>query len=106
MRLNGPLRKEIRGAVARQTYTFSFHAFERAEERGILAAEVEAALLAEDAEIIEDYPEDPRGPSCLILGRTAERRPLHIQVSYPPVVIVVTIYEPDPSMWIDYRKRR
>jgi hypothetical protein len=36
-----------------------------------------------DAEVIEDYPEDKYGPSCLIFGKTREGRPLHIQCSYP-----------------------
>lgn len=34
--------------------------------------------------IIEDYPDDKYGPSCLILGFTLAGRPLHSQCSYPP----------------------
>jgi hypothetical protein len=30
-------------------------------------------------EIIEDYPTDKYGPSCLVFGVTLARRPLHIQ---------------------------
>jgi hypothetical protein len=96
----------VRDAVVQQTYVSSFHAVEKAEERGLVAAEIEEALLAEDCEIIEDYLEDHRGPSCLILGWTRTRRPLHVQVSYPPEVTIVTVYEPDPAKWIDNRKRR
>ena len=36
-----------------------------------------------NGEIIEDYPDDYYGPSCLISGTTANDRPLHIQCSYP-----------------------
>ena len=36
-----------------------------------------------DAEVIEDYPEDKYGPSCLILGKTREGRALHIQCNTP-----------------------
>ena len=59
-------------------------------------------------EVIEDYPNDKYGPSCLVLGFTSERRPLHVQCSYPsrPLVKIITLYEPDPRLWIDYRKRR
>ena len=48
--------------------------------------------------IIEDYPDDKYGPSCLIFVMTAERRPIHIQCSYPsrPIVKIITLYEPDP----------
>jgi len=58
--------------------------------------------------IIEDYPGDKYGPSCLILGLTKAERPLHVQCSYPTRVIlkVITLYEPDESLWIDFRERR
>jgi hypothetical protein len=61
-----------------------------------------------DAEVIEDYPDDKYGPSCLIFGRTREGRPLHIQCSYPsrPLINIITLYEPDPDLWIDFRMRR
>ena len=60
------------------------------------------------SEVIEDYPDDKYGPTCLILGFTASKRPLHIQCSYPsrPLIKIVTLYEPDPSRWIEFRMRR
>jgi hypothetical protein len=44
----------------------------------------------------------------LILGFTKAGRPLHIQCSYPSrtLVKIITLYEPDPANWIDFRKRR
>ncbi|WP_231967983.1 DUF4258 domain-containing protein [Thermanaeromonas toyohensis] len=27
---------------------------------------------------MEEYPEDPRGASCLVLGRTPDGKPLHV----------------------------
>ena len=44
------------------------------------------------AEVIEEYPADKYSPSCLLLGFTAETRPLHIQVSDPsrPIIKVIT----------------
>ena len=61
-----------------------------------------------NAEVIEDYPEDKYGPSCLILERTRANRPLHIQCSHPsrPVIKIITLYEPDTRLWIDFRTRR
>jgi hypothetical protein len=60
------------------------------------------------AVVIEDYPGDKYGPSCLLLGFTATSRPLHIQCSYPsrPLVKIITLYEPDPNQWIDLRTRK
>jgi Domain of unknown function (DUF4258) len=58
--------------------------------------------------VIEDYPGDKYGPSCLLLGLTLTGRPLHIQCSDPsrPVVKIITLYEPDPDQWIDQRTRK
>jgi hypothetical protein len=60
------------------------------------------------AEIIEDYPDDKYGPSCLILGFTRGGRPLHIQCSYPsrPLLKIITLYEPDPDLWDGFRRRK
>ena len=62
----------------------------------------------ERSEIIEDYPHDKYGPSCLVLGFTLSQRPLHIHCSYPmrPIIKIITLYEPEPSRWIDFKVRR
>ncbi len=59
------------------------------------------------AEIIEDYPDDKYGPSCLGLGFTSLQRPLHIQCSYPsrPCIKIITLYEPDSNRWINFKER-
>ena len=61
-----------------------------------------------NGEIIEDYPEDKYGSSCLVLGFTKDERPLHIQCSYPsrPLLKIITNYEPDSDLWIDFRVRK
>jgi len=62
----------------------------------------------QELKIIEDYPYDKYGPSCLILGFTAQNRPLHIQCSYPssPVLKIITLYEPESEKWINFEERR
>lgn len=100
------LLEAIRAEVKRGTYRFTLHAGERMIERHIAVGEVREALLSEGAEIIENYPDDPRGSSCLVLSMTANGRPLHVQCSYPPNVAVITAYEPEPSEWLDGRTRR
>ena len=59
-------------------------------------------------EIVEDYPDDKYGPSCLIFGYTQAGKPLHIQCSYPSrtLVKIITIYEPDADRWIDFKVRK
>jgi len=98
--------EDIRRQLAEGEFEFSRHAFRRAVERNISEQEIREA--GTQAEIIEDYPEDKYSPSTLLLGFTAAGRPLHFQVSFAEtdLTMIITIYEPDPSEWLDYRTRR
>jgi len=98
---------EIRVTFGKRLYEFSKHAVDQSIIRDISVAELEEAI-AGRSEVIEDYPEDKYGPSCLILGYTKAGRPLHVQCSYPsrPLIKIITLYEPDPDLWIDFRVRR
>lgn len=67
--------------------------------------EVEKVILI--AEVIENYPEDIRGHSCLLLGRGIEGRPVHV-VCAPKdeYLAIITAYLPEPSLWsTDFRER-
>lgn len=73
--------------------------------RMISSSDVRRVL--EKGEIIEDYPEDQRGHSCLMLGKATDGRPLHV-VCAPKdeYVAVITAYVPDSDQWSeDYRRR-
>jgi Domain of unknown function (DUF4258) len=98
--------EDIRRQLAEGEFEFSRHAFRRAVERNISEQEIREA--GTQAEIIEDYPEDKYSPSALLLGFAAAGRPLHFQVSFAETDLtkIITIYEPDPSEWLDYRTRR
>jgi len=100
------LLEEIQVRVKERNYRFTLHAGDRMIERHISVREVEEAILSSYAEVIEDYPEDLRSPSCLVLGITRDRRPLHIQCTYSPNVAVITAYEPKGEEWIDWRVRK
>ena len=97
---------DVRKQLAAGEFEFSRHAFRRAVERNISEQEIREA--GTQAEIIEDYPEDKYSPSTLLLGFTAAGRPLHFQVSFAETDLtkIITMYEPNPSEWLDYRKRR
>lgn len=89
---------------------FSSHAKEEMlyEEFGeISEGEIKEAIA--DCEIIERYPEDKPYPSFLVFGQTKEKRPLHIvcaPVEDDKVLVIITVYEPDSALWIDYRRRK
>jgi len=87
-------------------FEFSQHATDQSIIRHISVQEVREAI--EDSEVIEDYPDDKYGPSCLIFGFTQLNRPLHIQCSYPSrfLVKIITLYEPAPLRWMDFKTRR
>jgi len=99
--------EEIRSKILRRQYEFSKHAVDQSIIRDISVAEVEEAISGR-CEIIEDYPDDKYGPSCLILGFTKAGRPFHLQCSYPsrPLIKIITIYEPDPDLWVNFRVRK
>jgi hypothetical protein len=100
------LLKEIRRKIDANEFEFTRHAVDQTITRRISVREVREVF--SNGEVIEDYPEDKYGPSCLIYGTTANGRRLHIHCSYPsrPLIKVITLYEPDPARWADFRIRR
>jgi len=96
--------RPIQDNVRKGEYYWRQHAVERSIEREVAEGEVAEVVLS--GEIIEEYPEDKYGPSCLIFDRTRSGRPIHVQCSLPPAVWIITLYEPNPEEWIDFRKRK
>jgi len=96
----------IRTKIAVDEFEFSKHAVDQAIIRRISVTEIREAISR--GEIIEDYPEDKYGPSCLIYGKTAGGRAVHVQCSYPSRerMKIITVYEPVPERWIDFNVRR
>jgi len=72
-------------------HRFTLHAVERCIERDISPVEIEEVILS--GEIIEDYPHDKYGPTCLVYGATKKGRILHVLCSLEPVWII-TAYDP------------
>ena len=98
--------EEIRQQLQTGKFEFTRHAFKRAIERNISEQFIREA--GANALIIEDYPADKYSPSCLLLGFTQDKCPLHIQVSRmeSDKIRIITLYEPDEQEWINYRVRR
>ena len=96
---------EIREKILDDQFELSRHAVDQSIARQIGMQELREA--AARGEIIEDYPDDEYGPSCLIFGTTSAERPLHVQCSYPSrtPIRIITLYEPAPERWIDFRRR-
>lgn len=98
----------IHRLIGEGRYEFSKHAEREREADMIPTVELEAAL--KHCEIIEDYPDDPRGPSCLVLGFSGER-PVHAVCCIkqdPEELFLITVYDPSrrPEHWMNHYRRR
>jgi hypothetical protein len=98
--------EHIREQVRANNYSFSLHAEREREDEHILVQELEQSIAS--GELLEDYPTDPRGHSCLILGLTRTGRALHSVWGLLPDgrVRVITVYLPLSPKWVDARTRR
>jgi hypothetical protein len=86
---------------------FSGHAIQRMFERSIDQRSIREVLAG--GEMIEEYPDDTPFPSRLVLGK-AGGRPLHVVAGVDDQTntwYIVTVYEPDISLWEPgFRERR
>ena len=81
------------------------HAMERCRERAIITKDILNAVMT--GEIIENYPESFPYPSCLICGKSAEGRIIHICMSDEGNSSkVITAYYPSADKWEDDLKTR
>jgi hypothetical protein len=96
----------VRAAAAKKRLFLS-HALRQMmrPERMISTAEIRTVI--ERGEIIEDYPEDPRGHSCLLLGFGENDRPIHLVcAAKDDYLAIITAYLPDEDEWSsDFRVR-
>lgn len=95
---------EIQEKVRREEYEISFNAEKERYSEDITIHDLETAIY--NGEVLEEYPDDPRGPSCLILGYSRNQL-IHIVCGYTLTkwIRVITVYTPKPPRWIDERIR-
>ena len=99
---------EIIKQSAGKKIIYSLHALDEmnAEDELITTDEVRSVVF--NGEIIEDYPEDKRGHSCLMFGMPDNRRPVHV-VCAPKeeYLAIITAYIPSLEKWeTDFKTRR
>lgn len=98
----------IRELVQRGEVRISDHGYDELAADGIFARDVISGL--PNAELIEDYPEFPKGPCVLVLQRDRDGYPIHAVWGIPKgesgPAVLVTAYRPDPARWSeDFRSR-
>ncbi len=84
----------------------TLHAIHKEYLEGITADQVENSL-RKGFEIIEEYSDDPRGPSCLVLCWINDS-PLHIVCApHEDALIIISKYKPTTIKWMkEYKTRR
>jgi len=95
-------------AAAGIRYLFLPHAMRQMSRPERMISTREIRLVIEQGEIIENYPEDARGHSCLMLGCGVAERAIHV-VCAPKddFLAIITAYIPDKGEWADdYKTRR
>ncbi len=99
----------VQALIARGAVRISNHGYDELAEDAIFAHEVLSGVA--DATVVEDYPDDARGPSILVLQRAADGSPVHvlwaIAAGTRSPAVMVTAYRPDPARWFaDYTRRK
>jgi len=100
---------EIQELVRAGRYEVSFHAQQERLEEDLDLAQIETAII-NHGEILEQYPDDPRGESCLLLG-FVETTPVHVVLGWgtmqsgQKVLRLITVYTPTAPKWINPRTR-
>lgn len=99
--------EQIQNLIKQREYRLTSHAEHERDADQITLREVEEALLSEGCEIIENYLNDPRGESCLVLGFTSQKLPIHVVCELKEEsLIIITVYRPVPEKWVNWRVRK
>ena len=99
---------QIQALVERGETRISLHGYDELADDQISVRDVVGGL--KDAILLEDYPDYPKGPSCLVLQRDGAGRLIHVVWGIPAgrisPAVVITAYRPDPAKWDESGKRR
>ncbi len=100
---------EIRQLIRHGAYEVSMHAQQERLAEDLDVTEIEEAI--SQGEILEAYPHDPRGESCLIVGY-AGIKPIHAVLGWAKsrgerkrILRIITVYLPQPPKWSNSRTR-
>jgi hypothetical protein len=103
MDANTGILHQIRQAAAVKVL-FLPHAVQQMSRPERMSSPAEVRRVVDTGEVIEDYPEDARGHSCLLLGHGTNSRPLHVVCAH---LAIITAYLPSSAQWeADWRTRK
>lgn len=89
----------IISCIKKENYFFSQHADEERMNDNLTVIEIEESLL--QGSVLEVYPNDERGSSCLVVGFTQEGKPIHTVCGKSgDRLVIITVYIPTPPKFI------
>lgn len=93
---------------ARKKIVYTEHALDEMNAEKDIISTDEIRQVIFKGEIIEDYPEDKRGHSCLMFSYTSKGRPVHVVCSPKKEYLgIITAYVPTLDKWQeDFKTRR
>ena len=94
----------IREQVRKGEYIITLHGDNERRSDALDIAELEEVLL--NGSVLEDYPDDKRGHSCLVHGRSSGRN-VHVVCgrNTSGSLVIITVYLPKPPKWITPGRR-
>ena len=97
--------EKVARLIESEKINWSRHILERMHKRRIQIDEI--IHVVKNGEIIKCYPADTPYPSCLILGFTADNKPLHVVCAVAENNLsMITAYHPSMEEWEDDFKTR
>ena len=98
----------IRALISEGSVRISAHGYDELAADGLLARELIEGM--DTAEVIEEYPDYPKGPCVLLLQRIRDGRSVHavwgLPAGHTSPAVLITAYLPDPTKWSPGFKRR
>ncbi len=92
---------ELINMVRKYDFDITVHAYQEMLNDDISIEMLVSAIAYDEARICEDYENDERGASCLVLGYNYEDVPMHFVMAYHTIrPIVITAYKnPNTDTW-------